>query len=286
MPGGRPTAQSQGTRPVTPRVRPDHQDTEHILPSRDSTTVDPSMSHPLRILRRRVPAADVSRVWRPGGGAVPGVRGPASSRARAPAAARRRLVPRPARLRRRRPGARRPAQVPQRPFVAPVPRRAPGRPRGRRRPAVDVVTWAPTTAARRRQRGFDQAELLARALARRLHVPCRRLLLRPPGNAQTGQPLDVRRAGPAFHPARPSPARGSSWSTTWSPAGPPWPPPPAPSGPPAPPRSTRWPPPAPPRVGAVPRRAYTPNVWPCVGLWLKVEASRRRNDPRKATRGC
>jgi len=71
----------------------------------------------------------------------------------------------------------------------------------------DVVTWAPTTAARRRQRGFDQAELLARALARRLHVPCRQLLLRPPGNAQTGQPLDVRRAGPAFHPARPSPPR-------------------------------------------------------------------------------
>ena len=70
---------------------------------------------------------------------------------------------------------------------------------------VDVVTWAPTTAVRRRQRGFDQAELLARALARRLRVPCRRLLVRPPGNAQTGQPLDVRRAGPTFHPARPSP---------------------------------------------------------------------------------
>ncbi len=73
--------------------------------------------------------------------------------------------------------------------------------------SIDVVTWAPTTAARRRQRGFDQAELLARALARRLHVPCRQLLLRPPGNPQTGQSLDVRRAGPAFHPARPSPPR-------------------------------------------------------------------------------
>ncbi|MEA2973640.1 MAG: hypothetical protein QOG82_2098 [Actinomycetota bacterium] len=75
------------------------------------------------------------------------------------------------------------------------------------RTPYDVVTWAPTTTARRRQRGFDQAELLARALARRLHVPCRRLLHRPPGNPQTGQPLDVRRAGPAFHPARPSPPR-------------------------------------------------------------------------------
>ncbi len=74
---------------------------------------------------------------------------------------------------------------------------------------VDVVTWAPTTDARRRGRGFDQAELLARAVARRLGpgVACRRLLLRPPGPAQTGQPLDVRRAGPVFRPARPSPAR-------------------------------------------------------------------------------
>ncbi|MDQ6928990.1 MAG: ComF family protein, partial [Actinomycetota bacterium] len=27
--------------------------------------------------------------------------------------------------------------------------------------SVDVVTWAPTTGARRRDRGFDQAELLA-----------------------------------------------------------------------------------------------------------------------------
>ncbi len=72
---------------------------------------------------------------------------------------------------------------------------------------VDAVTWAPTTTARRRQRGFDQAELLARALARRLRVPCRPLLLRPPGAAQTGQPLDARRVGPVFHPARPAPTR-------------------------------------------------------------------------------
>ncbi|MEA2829215.1 MAG: hypothetical protein QOG43_3654 [Actinomycetota bacterium] len=72
---------------------------------------------------------------------------------------------------------------------------------------VDVVTWAPTTAVRRRQRGFDQAELLARAIARRLGVPCRSLLVRSPGGAQTGQPLDVRRAGPTFHPGRPCPPR-------------------------------------------------------------------------------
>lgn len=70
---------------------------------------------------------------------------------------------------------------------------------------VDAVTWAPTTAARRRRRGFDQAELLARAVARRLGVPCRRLLTRPPGNPQTGQSLDARRRGPTFHARGPSP---------------------------------------------------------------------------------
>ncbi|MEA2685370.1 MAG: hypothetical protein QOE93_565 [Actinomycetota bacterium] len=72
---------------------------------------------------------------------------------------------------------------------------------------VDVVTWAPTTAARRRGRGFDQAELLARPVARRLDVPCRRLLLRPPGKPQTGQALDARRAGPTFVAIRPAPTR-------------------------------------------------------------------------------
>ena len=33
---------------------------------------------------------------------------------------------------------------------------------------VDVVTWVPRSVDRRQQRGFDQAELLARAIARRL----------------------------------------------------------------------------------------------------------------------
>ncbi len=64
---------------------------------------------------------------------------------------------------------------------------------------VDVVTWAPTGAARRRGRGFDQAELIARAVARQLGVPCRRLLER--GGAagpQTGRSRAVRLVGPAF----------------------------------------------------------------------------------------
>ena len=70
----------------------------------------------------------------------------------------------------------------------------------------DVVTWAPTTAERRRARGFDHAELLARAVARTLDVPCLRLLRRRPGPPQTGRSLVDRRASPpAFVLTRPAP---------------------------------------------------------------------------------
>lgn len=65
--------------------------------------------------------------------------------------------------------------------------------------APDVVTWAPTSAGRRRGRGYDQAELLARLVARRLHRPARRLLVRSPGGShQTGRSAAERRSGPAF----------------------------------------------------------------------------------------
>lgn len=63
---------------------------------------------------------------------------------------------------------------------------------------VDTVTWLPTTRARRRQRGFDQAELLARAIARELRLPCRRLLVRADGPPQTGRSLADRRRGPSL----------------------------------------------------------------------------------------
>jgi ComF family protein len=63
---------------------------------------------------------------------------------------------------------------------------------------IDVVTWVPTTSDRRRQRGFDQAELLARAIARRLHRPCRRMLTRGVGPPQTGRSVQERRGGPAL----------------------------------------------------------------------------------------
>lgn len=69
--------------------------------------------------------------------------------------------------------------------------------------AVDIVTWAPTSAARRRARGFDQAELIARHVARQLGLPCRRVLERDATQApQTGRTRDQRLRGPAFH-ARP-----------------------------------------------------------------------------------
>lgn len=66
--------------------------------------------------------------------------------------------------------------------------------------AVDLVTWAPTTPDHRRARGFDPAELLARALARRLGLRRAGLLARTPGPAQTGLPAAARRTGPRFDP--------------------------------------------------------------------------------------
>jgi predicted amidophosphoribosyltransferase len=65
-------------------------------------------------------------------------------------------------------------------------------------PLPDAVTWAPTTPRRRRERGFDHAELLARGVARALHRPVLRLLTRPDGPAQTGRPAAERRTGPRF----------------------------------------------------------------------------------------
>jgi predicted amidophosphoribosyltransferase len=64
---------------------------------------------------------------------------------------------------------------------------------------VDVVTWAPTSAHRRRERGFDQAELIAREVAAHLGLPCRRLLEREGRHlAQTGQGRRARLRGPRF----------------------------------------------------------------------------------------
>jgi len=67
---------------------------------------------------------------------------------------------------------------------------------------LDVVTWAPTTRRRRRQRGFDQAELVARRVALQLGLPCRRLLERDDDDRpQTGKDRIARLGGPTFRPS-------------------------------------------------------------------------------------
>jgi predicted amidophosphoribosyltransferase len=61
---------------------------------------------------------------------------------------------------------------------------------------VTVVTWVPADPAHRRERGFDQGELLARRVGRALRRPARRLLARSPGRAQTGLDRAARLLGP------------------------------------------------------------------------------------------
>lgn len=67
-----------------------------------------------------------------------------------------------------------------------------------------TVAWVPTSPGRRRHRGFDQAELLARALARRLDAPAAGLLARRPGPAQTGLDRAARAAAGYHAVARPA----------------------------------------------------------------------------------
>jgi predicted amidophosphoribosyltransferase len=61
---------------------------------------------------------------------------------------------------------------------------------------VDVVTWVPTTAGRRQQRGFDHGALLAVGVGRRLGVPVRPLLDRRDDRPQTGRSRTSRLVGP------------------------------------------------------------------------------------------
>jgi competence protein ComFC len=65
---------------------------------------------------------------------------------------------------------------------------------------ADIVSWVPASPDRRRQRGFDQGELLARAVARRLRVPVRRTLRRTDDMPQTARELEGRLRGPEFSP--------------------------------------------------------------------------------------
>lgn len=43
-------------------------------------------------------------------------------------------------------------------------------------PRADLVTWVPVSAKRLRRRGYDQSEILARAVAPELELPCEKLL--------------------------------------------------------------------------------------------------------------
>ena len=72
----------------------------------------------------------------------------------------------------------------------------------------DLVTWAPTSARRQRKRGYDQSELLAKAVALELGLKCRRMLYRDRSGPQTGRNRQQRLDGPIFR-ARPlrNPAR-------------------------------------------------------------------------------
>lgn len=63
---------------------------------------------------------------------------------------------------------------------------------------VDRVTWVPTTRARARERGYDQSEIIARRIARRMGLPCSRLLRRTDVIAQTGRNARERRDGAHF----------------------------------------------------------------------------------------
>jgi predicted amidophosphoribosyltransferase len=66
----------------------------------------------------------------------------------------------------------------------------------------DLVTWVPTTRARRRERGFDQSRLLAKRVAWALGRPVLPTLRRQEGPPQTGRSAAERRCGPVFEARR------------------------------------------------------------------------------------
>jgi predicted amidophosphoribosyltransferase len=70
---------------------------------------------------------------------------------------------------------------------------------------LDLVTWVPTTPARRRDRGFDHGELLAREVARLLRLRARRLLKRLDATPQTELGAAARAGGPVLRPTGPAP---------------------------------------------------------------------------------
>ena len=62
------------------------------------------------------------------------------------------------------------------------------------------VTWIPASAKNRRKRGYDQAEMLAKAVAREVGLPCRKLLKRNRDLAQGDRDFKGRLHGPSLAP--------------------------------------------------------------------------------------
>ena len=85
----------------------------------------------------------------------------------------------------------------------------------------DVLVPVPVHAARRRERGFDQAELLAQGAARALGLPVvwrrcaarRRRRPSTPSAAARGRATSVTPSPSIRRSGQPSPASGRSWST-------------------------------------------------------------------------
>ena len=48
--------------------------------------------------------------------------------------------------------------------------------------SCDIITWVPLSRKRLRKRGYDQAEIIAAALGRKLGIPCVRLLAKTKDN--------------------------------------------------------------------------------------------------------
>ena len=63
---------------------------------------------------------------------------------------------------------------------------------------IDLISWAPTTARRKLERGHDHAEILARFVAKELKVQCRGVLRRLTDLPQTGRTRQQRLGGPRF----------------------------------------------------------------------------------------
>lgn len=59
-------------------------------------------------------------------------------------------------------------------------------------PDMDVLTWVPVSKKRLRERGYDQAELLAKAAAKELGIPAVRLLEKTRDNAAQSGLADAR----------------------------------------------------------------------------------------------